>query len=183
MRSETCWRDLPDARKHAPRAAGNDAGDLFDAGGPQLRDAAEAPQQLLRRARANAGNIFKACLNRALRAALAVKTDGKSVSFVADLLDQMKDRRMAFQADGLILLPEDVDDFLLLGNAGDGLIDDFQLFQRRRGRMELAEAAVNENQAGERLFFLLEPPVRRSMISRMLAKSSLPHSPRTMNLR
>ena len=66
---------------------------------------------------------------------------------------------MVFQANGLILLPEDVDDFLLLGNAGDGLIDDFQFLQRRRGRVELAEASVNQNEAGERLFFFQEPAI------------------------
>jgi hypothetical protein len=83
---------------------GNHPGDLLDAGGTQLRDASKAPQKLLRGARANPGNILKARLNRSFGAALPVKADRKPMRFVADLLNQMEYRRMALQADGLILL-------------------------------------------------------------------------------
>src|SRR5216684_2982462 len=41
------------------------------------------------------------------------------------------------QPDGLILLAEDVDNFFLFGNAGDGLVNDLELFERRRSRMKL----------------------------------------------
>ena len=108
---------LRESRRH-------DSRDLLDAGGPQLRDAAEPPQELLRRARAHAGNVFQAGLNRALCPALAMKSYCEAVSFVADLLNQMQDWRMALQADWLVLLPEDIDNFLLLGDAGDSLVDD-----------------------------------------------------------
>ena len=117
------------------------------------------PQQFLRRARADAGNILQARLNGALRAALPVKTHGEAVRFIANLLDQMKDRGVVFQPDGLILLPEDVNDFFLLGNAGDGLVDDFELFERRRGRVQLAESAVDQDQARERFLLFLQAPV------------------------
>jgi len=53
-----------------------------------------------------------------------MKSYGEAVSFVADLLNQMQDWRMALQADRLVLLPEDIDNFLLLGDAGDSLVDD-----------------------------------------------------------
>src|SRR5260370_16364910 len=91
----------------------------------------------------------------AVWAAVAVESYGKAVGLIADLLDQMEDRRMMFQADRLILLPEDVDDFLLLGDTGDSLVDDFEFFQRRGGRVELAESAVDQDEAGEGLLFLL----------------------------
>jgi hypothetical protein len=60
---------------------------LLDAGGSQLRDAAEAPQQLLRRARTHAGNVFQASLNRALGPALAMESYGEPVRLVSYLLD------------------------------------------------------------------------------------------------
>lgn len=68
-------------------AGRDDSRNLRDTSRPQLCDAAKAPQQLLRRPRANAGNIFEAGLNRALGAALAVESHGKPVRFVANLLD------------------------------------------------------------------------------------------------
>ena len=71
---------LSEHRRHDP-------GDLFDAGGPQLRDAAEAPQQLLRRARTYPGNVFEPGLNGALGPALAMKSHGKAMCFVTYLLN------------------------------------------------------------------------------------------------
>ena len=71
---------LRESRRH-------DSRDLLDAGGPQLRDAAEPPQELLRRSRAHAGNVFQTGLNRAPRPALAMESHCEAVSFVADLLN------------------------------------------------------------------------------------------------
>ena len=70
----------------------HDSGDLLNAGGPQLRDAAKALQQPLCHAWAYARNVLEARPNRALRSALAMESYGEAVSLVADLLDQMKDR-------------------------------------------------------------------------------------------
>ena len=72
------------ALRERPR---HDPGNLLDAGRAQLRDAAEAPQQFLCCARADARDIFKASLNRALCASLAVKTHGEAMGFVANQLD------------------------------------------------------------------------------------------------
>ncbi len=71
---------------------GNDLGNLFDARGAQLRDAPEISQQFLSRAWADSGNVFQARLNGAFRAALPVKAHGEAMRFIANLLDQMKDR-------------------------------------------------------------------------------------------
>ena len=100
----------------------------------------------------DAGYIFEPRLNDAFCAALPVKTHRESVRFVANLLDQVKDRGMVLQPDGLIFLTEDVDDFFLLGDAGDGLIDHFKLLQRRRGGVQLAQSAVDQDQAREGFF-------------------------------
>src|SRR5882672_3319130 len=144
------------ARRESRR---DDSRDLLDAGGPQLRDAAEPPQELLRRSRAHAGNVFQAGLNRAPRPALAMKSYREAVSFVADLLNQMQDWRMALQVDRLVLLPEHIDNFLLLGDAGDSLVDDLKFFQRRGGRVELAEAPIDQDQVGEGFLFFLEAAI------------------------
>jgi hypothetical protein len=116
-------------------SSGDNLGDLFDAGRAQLRDASEIPQQFLRRARADAGDVFQPRLNGAFRAALPVKTHGEAVRFIANLLDQVKDRGMMLQPYRLILLAEDIDNLFLLGNARDRLVDDFKCFKSRGGRM------------------------------------------------
>lgn len=68
-------------------AGRDDSSNLCDTGRTKLCDAAKAPQQLLRRPRTNAGNIFETGLNRALGAALAMESHGKPVRLVANLLN------------------------------------------------------------------------------------------------
>ena len=85
---------------------------------------------------------------RALGAALAVEGDGETVRLVANLLDEVQQRRMARQADRLVFLPEHVEDFLFLGDGGDGLVDDFEFLEGFGGGVQLAEAAVDQDQAG-----------------------------------
>jgi hypothetical protein len=109
----------------------------------------------LSRARADSRDILKARLNGAFRAALPMKTHSEAVRFIANLLDEMKDRRVALQPNGLILLAEDINNFFLLGNAGDRLVDDFQLFERRRSRVQLADPAVDQDQSRERFLLFL----------------------------
>jgi hypothetical protein len=100
-------------------------GDLFDAGGAQLRDASEIPKQFLRRARADPGNVFQSGLNGAFGAALPVKTHCESVRLIPNLLDEMKDRGVMLQPDRLILLAEHKNNFFLFRDARDGLVDHF----------------------------------------------------------
>jgi hypothetical protein len=52
-----------------------------------LRDAPKLPQQFVRYSRTNPGNILKSGLNRALGSPLPVKTDGKPMSFIPNLLN------------------------------------------------------------------------------------------------
>ena len=47
-------------------------------------------------------------------------------------------------------------DFFFFGDAGDGLIDDFEFFEGLGGGVKLAEAAIDENQAGQRLAIFLQ---------------------------
>ena len=58
------------------------------------------------------------------RSTLPVEGDRKPVGFVANLLDELKNRRVAIENDGFVLAPEDIENFLFLGDAGHRLIDD-----------------------------------------------------------
>ena len=69
--------------------AGHHARQFFRRGEAHARDAAEAAKQLLHRARADAGDGVEFGGHGAAGAALAVKTDGEAMRFVADLLDQV----------------------------------------------------------------------------------------------
>jgi hypothetical protein len=56
---------------------------------------------------------------------------------------------MMVQHDRLIFLAVHVNDFFPFGNGCQRLIDDLQRLQRFRGGAKLAQAAVNEDQAGK----------------------------------
>ena len=97
------------------------------------------------------------CLARG--APLAVKSDSEAVRLVADLLDEVQNRRVMFENNRLVFLSEDVQNFFFLCDARERLIDDLQRIERLRGSVQLADAAVNQNQTWERLFFFLQAPV------------------------
>jgi hypothetical protein len=77
-------------------ALGLVAGDLgaqvVDAELLQTGDAAEFSQQLVGRTVAHAGDLGERGADAAARPPLAVKADGETVRFVADLLDQVEYR-------------------------------------------------------------------------------------------
>ena len=79
--------------------------------------------------------------------AFAVIGDSKAMAFVANLLDQMQHGRATIQHDRLILLPVHVDDLFFLGDGGERLQRHANLFERRVGRAQLAEAAVDQGRA------------------------------------
>ena len=84
------------------------------------------------------------------------------------LLNQMKNGRMMLKDNGLVLLAEDVENFFFLSDAGQRLIDNLQRIKRLRSGVELADAAVDENQAGKRLFFFLQAAIA--------ARDGFPHA-------
>src|ERR1700722_13128542 len=107
------------------------------------------------RARADSGDILEPRLDGAFGTALPMKAHSEAVRFITNLLDQMKNWRVAFQPNGLILLAKYVDNLLLFRDARDGLVDDFQLFKSRARRVELPDSAIDQNQAGEGFRFFL----------------------------
>jgi hypothetical protein len=78
---------LDNSRRNRPRY---NAGEIFGAGQPHAGDASEFAQQFLHGSRSDARNFVEVRFQRSLRAALAVKADGESVRFVANLLDQVQ---------------------------------------------------------------------------------------------
>src|SRR5580704_7468077 len=76
--------------------------------------------------------------------------------FIANLLDQMQDRRVAFQNNRLIFSTQNVKNLFFFRDAGERLIDDGKFFQSLGRRVKLSESAVNQNQAGKRLSFILQ---------------------------
>ena len=66
--------------------------------------------------------------------------------FIANELDEMKDRRAAVENNGLVLVAVEIDHFLAFGNGGEWLRGEAEGFQRLSGGMELAESAVNQNE-------------------------------------
>ena len=79
----------------------------------------------------------------AFAAALAMERNGKSVRLVANLLNQVQNGRVALQNNGFIFLAQNVKNLLFLRNAGNGLIDDLQRFERLRRGVKLPDSTVD----------------------------------------
>ena len=122
-------------------------------------DAAEMLEQTLAGAFADAGDFQQFGFAVAHLAALAMESDGEAVGFVADHLHQVQHGRVAVEHDGIVFLAEDVDDLFFLGDGGERLVGDAQIFEGLGGGVKLAQAAVDEDQAGKRLVFVTQAPV------------------------
>jgi hypothetical protein len=136
---------------------GGFAGDYFgegvEAGALDVGDAAEFAEEFAGGGWADAGDFAEGGFGLALGAAEAVESDGEAVGFVADGLDEMEDGVVAVEFDRLVFLAVEVEDFFLFGDAGEGLVDDGEGFESFGGGVELADAAVDEDEAGESLIF------------------------------
>ena len=126
-------------------------GEGVGAGLLDAADAAEVFEQALAGAGAYAGDGEQFAVAVAHLAALAMVGDGEAVALVADLLDEVEDRGAAVEDDGFVFLSVDVDDLFAFGDGGERLEGDAELFECRVGGVELAEAAVDEDEGGEGL--------------------------------
>src|SRR5215467_6823053 len=95
-------------------------------GSANIGDAAKFAEKALRRFRADTGNLQKLGRGLAFGAALTMECDCESVSFIANLLDEMEDGRMTVQNDRFVFLTVNVKDFLFFCDACERLIDDLQ---------------------------------------------------------
>src|SRR5215472_3367671 len=98
----------------------------------------------------------------ALATALPVESDGEAMRFVANLLDQMQYGGVALQNDGFVLLAENEEDLVFLGDAGHGLIDDLERLERLGSGVQLADAAVDEDEARQFPLLFLQAPITTS---------------------
>src|SRR5947209_5763466 len=124
-----------------------------------MRDAPELSKQFLNGTLPHPGYFQQSAPHLAFSPSQAMKGHRKPVRLVANLLNQVEDRRMRFEGDWLVLLAMNVNDLFLFGDAGERLIDDLQFFKRLCGGVELPNAAVNQDQARELLLFFLQSPV------------------------
>ena len=74
--------------------------------------------------------------------------DGEAMALVADHLDEMEYGRAAIEDYGLVFVAVEVDDFFFFGDGGEGLRGEAEGFEGFGGGVELAEAAVDEDERG-----------------------------------
>ena len=74
---------------------------------------------------------------------------GEAMALVADDLNEMKDGRAAVEDDGLILVAVNVDDFFFFCDGGERLRGEAEFFESFGGGVELAEAAIDEDERWE----------------------------------
>jgi len=66
----------------------------------------------------------------------------------------VKDGRAAIENNGFVFVAVEVDDFFAFGNGGERLRREAERFECLSGGVELAEAAIDQNQRRQRLRFL-----------------------------
>jgi len=77
-----------------------------------------------------------------------MKRHRETVRFIANHLDQVQNRRIAIEPDGLVLLAKYIDQLFALGDRRQRLVDDPKRFQRVSRRVKLSNAAVDQDQPG-----------------------------------
>jgi hypothetical protein len=128
--------------------AGDYGGQGLGGGLLDVAEAAEVGEQALASLGAYAGDVEEFGVAVAHGAALAVVTDGEAVALVANELDEMEYGGTAVKDDGLVFVAVEVDDFFALGDGGQGLRREAEGFERFGSGVQLAQAAVNENERG-----------------------------------
>jgi hypothetical protein len=80
--------------------------------------------------------------------------DGETVTLVADELDQMQNWRAAVENYGLLLVAVKIDDFFALGDGSERLRREAEGFERLGSGVQLAQAAIDEDERREVFGFL-----------------------------
>src|SRR5215469_91233 len=111
---------------------------LLDACSLDIGNASKFLQQFLRGSRSDSGDVAEGAMCLALAPPLPVKSDREAVCLIADLLNQMQNRRMMLQDNRFVFLAQDKENFLSLRDAGHRLIDDLERFERLRRSVQLS---------------------------------------------
>src|SRR3974390_1211499 len=109
--------------------------------------------------RSDAWNLQQFGLSVADLPPLAMERDGKAVGFIANQLYEMQHGRMAVEYNWIILLPMHVDDLLALGDRRQRLVNNADRLQGTGGSVQLPNAPVDEDQAGQWLLLRLQARV------------------------
>jgi hypothetical protein len=134
---------------------GEDGGEGFGGGVLDVAEGAEVGEEALAGLGADAGNVEQFGVAVTHGAALAMVADGEAVTLVADGLNEMENGRAAVEDDGVVFLTVEVDDLFLFGDGGEGLRGEAEFFKGFGGGVELAEAAIDEDERGEGGGFLI----------------------------
>jgi len=133
-------------RKHSFGVfAGDDFAQALQAGATNVRDTSEFAEQSLRSFWPDAGNFEQGGRGLSFASALTVEGYGEAMRFVPDLLNEMKNWRVAVESDWFVFLAVDVENFFFLGNAGERLVDDLERVESLGGGVELADTAVDQD--------------------------------------
>jgi hypothetical protein len=85
------------------------------------------------------------------------------MTLVADYLDEMEDGRAAVEDDGVVFTAVEVDDLFFFGDGGERLRSEAEFLECFGGGVELAEAAIDEDEGREGGGFLVGMRVRGGM--------------------
>ena len=96
-----------------------------------LRQRSKMRQELLCRFQADSFDLTKFRGKRSASAPFAMEGDGKTMAFIADLLNEPQDRRAPFQHYGLVLTARDVNNLFSLCDARQLLVDNVQFVESR----------------------------------------------------
>ena len=91
---------------------------------------------------ANTGDLGQFRAQVPAASPFSMKRDCESMTLIADLLNQSKNRRSFFKNNGVIFAAGNVDDLLTLCDACQRLIDNIKGIQSGLGRMQLSQTAV-----------------------------------------
>ena len=140
------------------RLGADDRGQLLARGAADAGDAAEVLSSVLRRRGPTPGDVVELRAQVARRPGLAVEGDREAVRLVADALQQAQRRALGRAGDGVDRVAGE-DQLLLLGQADGDEPLEAERAQRLVGRRELALAAVDDDQIGQRPAALDHRPV------------------------
>ncbi len=126
---------------------------------PQARYAAEFFQQLARSMLADSRYARQRCSHAALSPSQSMKSDSEAMGFVPNLLNDVENRRVVIETNWVAFAPRHEQQFLFFRDARERLRRQAKRIQRFSSRVQLADAAINENEGRERTLFFNEPAI------------------------
>ena len=121
---------------------------MFEGGGAEALDAAEFFEEGGFAAFADAGEFVEDALGNFFEAEFGVVGVGEAMGFVADALEEFEGAGVVIEAEGIDFAGAE-DFFVFLGEADDGDVGEAEFGEFRAGGVELAFAAIDEDEVGD----------------------------------